>query len=395
MKNSETFQNERTNTDRSLGLEREKTNRSLSQARGEAELQTDKSVQEDRSDTDKNIAKARNNADLLRDGKAVTGANEKSRTDQARIIVDAAVQHERSLVDGAIIREREVKSTIETTLLHHERLQTDKNLAEERTITDTVVLSNSVKLSEEVVEHTKTKASLTTRDEFLAIVSHDLRNPIGAVSSCMEMLLDEASERKIDKETISWLELAKRNADSSLRLISDILDMERIAEGKLELEIKSCDVTKLMKETVDNFVHAAAAKNVLLRFTPVTITEAIDCDHDRLAQVLSNLISNALKFTPEGGKIILKIERTGADITISVRDTGIGIPKDKKEQIFERFTQLGSKDRRGLGLGLHISKMLVEAHGGKLWVDSKLGEGSVFSFKLPVRVKSEQAGLLN
>ena len=246
-----------------------------------------------------------------------------------------------------------------------------------------------------MAEHTKTKASLTTRDEFLAIVSHDLRNPIGAISSCMEMLLEESVERKIDKETRSWIELAKRNADSSLRLINDILDMERIAEGKLELEVTRCDIGKLIKETMDSFVHAAAAKNVLLRCVPTVITETLDCDRDRLVQVLSNLIGNALKFTPEGGKIVLKAEGAAADVTISVRDTGIGIHDEKKDQIFEKFTQLGSKDRRGLGLGLHISKMLVEAHGGKLWVESKLGEGSLFSIKLPRRTEPGQKSLLN
>ncbi len=381
---SSTFQVERKNTDRSLGLEREKMNRSIAEVRGSAESQTNKSVQEGRNHTDKNIAHARNKADAIRDIEKTDGSNEKRRTEDARLLVDAAVQHERSQIDDAIIREREVISTLETTLFHLERQQTDKNLADERITADTVVLSSSIKLSEEVSEHTKTKASLTTRDEFLAIVSHDLRNPIGAISSCMEMLLEESVERKIDKETRSWIELAKRNADSSLRLIRDILDMERIAVGKLELEITRCDIGKLIKETMDNFVRAASAKNVLLRSVPATITDFLDCDRDRLTQVLSNLIGNAIKFTPEGGKIVLKAIKTDLDITISVCDTGIGIAEEKKVYIFEKFTQLGSKDRSGLGLGLHISKMLVETQGGKMWVESKLGEGSTFYIKLPL-----------
>ena len=236
-----------------------------------------------------------------------------------------------------------------------------------------------------MADHTKTKTNLTTRDEFLAIVSHDLRNPIGAISSCMEMLLEESDERKIDPETKVWLELAKRNADSSLRLIGDLLDMERVAEGKLKVVPERCDIGPIIQEAVEIFTQAAAAKNVLLRSIPPDTTCAINCDHDRIVQVLSNLISNALKFTPEQGKVVVKTTWDAETVTVSVCDTGPGIPPEKKEQIFEKFAQLGSKDRTGLGLGLHISKMLVEAHGGKLTVESTPGAGCTFFVKLPLR----------
>ena len=371
------FVKERKNTDESLGAEREKTNRSLSHARTKAEDATDHDVQGEREQADLKRSAARSDADSKSPAKKSVLA-ERSRSDQA-------IEVERSRVDIAIVREREVKKAVAGEILSQERQHTDHNLAEERTVTDTHVASGSSQLTQEMAEHSKTKFSLTTRDEFLAIVSHDLRNPIGAISSCMEMLLEESNERKIDRETKQWLELAKRNADSSLRLIGDILDMERVAEGKLVVVHKSCDIGPIVHEAVATFTQAAAAKNVLLRSIAVDTTCAINCDHDRIVQVLSNLISNALKFTPEQGKVVVKTTWDKDSVTISVCDTGPGIPSEKKEQIFEKFAQLGTKDRTGLGLGLHISKMLVDAHGGTLSLESEVGHGSTFYVKLPLR----------
>ncbi len=134
---------------------------------------------------------------------------------------------------------------------------------------------------------------------------------------------------------------------------------------------------------MESFIHAAISKNVLLRSIPSVTTSEIFCDRDRIVQVLSNLIGNALKFTSDGGKIIIKTESTDQEIIISVSDTGPGIPVEKTQKIFEKFAQLGSKDRNGLGLGLHISKMLVESHGGKLWVESQFGYGSTFFVSIP------------
>jgi signal transduction histidine kinase len=119
-----------------------------------------------------------------------------------------------------------------------------------------------------------------------------------------------------------------------------------------------------------------------------TVPESIvaDLDHDRILQVLSNLIGNSLKFTPNGGTIELSARKQETQVEISVTDNGPGIPEDAKEQIFERFSQLKRNDRRGLGLGLFISKWIVEAHGGHIWVTSEVGKGSTFSFTLPLTV---------
>ena len=196
------------------------------------------------------------------------------------------------------------------------------------------------------------------------------------------MLLEDDSFRRIDRETRTWIEFIKRNADTSLRLIADLLDMEQVAEGKLQLKFGRHDVGKIMVEALEDYAQAASAKNILLRLNPEESGDVL-CDRDRIAQVLSNLIGNAIKFTPEGGSVELRASSDENEIKVSVHDTGPGIPDGKKERVFERFVQLGANDRRGLGLGLHISKMLIEAHHGRLWVDSKLGEGSAFNFALP------------
>ncbi len=109
----------------------------------------------------------------------------------------------------------------------------------------------------------------------------------------------------------------------------------------------------------------------------------INCDRDRVAQILSNLIGNALKFTPEGSSITVATEESSVEIKVSISDTGPGIPEDQKNHIFERFAQIGNKNRTGLGLGLYISKTLVESHGGTIWVTSAVGKGSTFYFTLP------------
>ncbi len=390
------FKKERDNTDDSLGAEREKTNRSLSQAREKAEATTDTIVQNERDRADLKISTARLEADASRDvARAAHGADEYHSSDasmnKARHSSDQAIEKERTRIDFAIVREREVKTTMADKLLSEERGMTDKNLATERTRTDIVMESSSVRLSKEVADHSKTKFSLTSRDELLAIVSHDLRNPLGAISSCLDMLLDEVKERNIDERTQRWLELAKRNADASLRLISDILDSERVAEGKLHISPEKFDIGLIIRESMDTFVHSAATKNILLRSIPATLTGEINCDRGRILQVLSNLIGNALKFTPEQGKVVVKSEWAADVLTISVCDTGPGIPADQQIEIFEKYSQLRSKDRTGLGLGLHISKTLVEAHGGKLWVESTFGHGSTFFFTLPRAATASQS----
>ncbi len=385
------LKDERKQTDDSLDAERNKTNDSLTQSHGSAEKSTDTIVERQRTIADEAVSSARDEADFERSKKRQTAGNHKS-TEQKnyevllqdeRLRADTAVELERSKVDDAIIREREVKSAEATRLLSQERERTDKNLLNEREQTDSHVGRADSLLSEEIAEHSKTKTVLTTREDFLAIVSHDLKNPMGAVSSCAALLLADATPESMDAETRRWIEFIKRNADTSLRMISDILDMERIAENKLEMRLQKNPLATMINDAADSFAHAALAKKINLQILPCNISDEIICDRDRILQVLSNLVGNAIKFTPDCGSITVKAEHKKSEIVVSVNDTGPGIPDEKIKSIFERYAQLASKDRRGLGLGLYIAKMLVEAHSGQIWVESKVGEGSTFYFTLP------------
>ena len=173
-----------------------------------------------------------------------------------------------------------------------------------------------------------------------------------------------------------------------LRLIEDLLDIERIAAGKLTLHIEQHDVSEIIKQSVEQLHGAAVAKGITLEAEPQNVSGYVVCDRSRVMQVLSNLIGNAIKFTPAKGKICVSCQRTGPEgekIQISISDTGEGIAPEKMKTIFERFSQLHKQDRRGIGLGLYIAKMMIEEHPGRIWVESKLGEGSTFHFTLPLR----------
>ena len=170
------------------------------------------------------------------------------------------------------------------------------------------------------------------------------------------------------------------------RLIGDLIDVASIDAGKLAFQSVSGDSSALVVEAVETFAAAASAKDIALASEVVGEERASAFDHDRMLQVLANLITNALKFTPKGGAIRIRCEYTRRDVRFSVSDNGAGVPAVMLEAIFERFCQAGKHDRRGLGLGLYISKCIVEAHGGKIWAESTPGKGSQFFFTLPLAV---------
>lgn len=375
---------ERQKTDESLNLEREKTNQSLLDSRENTEEDTDKTVVDERAQADEATTHSRKKADDRRDTARNSPdydiQNEREGNDERllkeRSLADAAIELERKRVDQSIEHERELKSQMAIRVLERERKITDRNLGDERFKTDTLVMKAAT-------AHSITQTALTSREEFLAIVSHDLRNPIGAAASCAEMLLEDAAFEQLDPEVKHWVHFMKRNVDSSLRLIADLLDVERISQGKVILNPKKICIGDIVRESVENYVLAATAKTILLRTTPADIKCDVVCDPDRIRQVISNLVGNAVKFTPDGGIITVNIKPETDFVRISILDTGPGIPKEKLTQIFDRFAQLASKDRTGLGLGLYISKMLIEAHGGNLSVESNVGLGSNFKISLP------------
>ncbi len=367
--------------------EREKTNESLDQERGKIdESLTDqqvKTIQE----TDALMESDRHDADLVRQQRRSQNDEKFAATDRLtaqRKIEDDNVKSERSLMDIALQRERDINEAAASELFARERSATDKNLKAERVQTDIEVGKSAGLLEDELALHLKTKADLLTRDEFSAIVSHDLKNPIGAILSSAEIILENPEFHKLNSDLKSWVQMIQRNAGVSLRLINDILDMERVAEGKLQVEKKNHCLVHLMNDCVQTHLYAAKEKNIKLTGVSLQTSITAHFDRDRVQQVLSNLIGNAIKFTPEFGTVNVSIRANEKNIELIVKDSGPGIAKNQQAKIFERFSQIKNKDRRGLGLGLYISKMLIEAHDGRIWVDSVLGQGSQFHIELPI-----------
>jgi len=222
------------------------------------------------------------------------------------------------------------------------------------------------------------------KDQFLATVSHELRTPLSAILGWATLL----ATRTADPAVTKGLEVIRRNAQAQAHIIEDVLDVARIASGKLSLEMAEVDLAGVVRATVDGARPNAESKRIRLELIGASQPVPVHGDSTRLQQVIWNLLSNALKFTPTGGSVVIELAPSGLEVVLSVRDTGIGIEPSFLPQVFERFSQGdGSTTRRagGLGLGLAIVRHLVEMHGGGVTAESPgLGRGTTFSISLPL-----------
>ena len=227
------------------------------------------------------------------------------------------------------------------------------------------------------------EAAVRTRDEVLSVVSHDLRNPVGTIFMSSAFLLDVIGDDPARATERKQLDIVKRSADRINRMIQDLLDVTRIESGRLSLECAPVNVASLVQEVHETYAALAAAQSLALECQIGQDLPPVYADRDRLVQVFGNLIGNAVKFTAPGGTIHVGAEPAGANIRFRVADTGEGIPREHLPHLFNRFWQVNRSDRRGLGLGLAIVKGIVEGHGGTVWAESTLGEGSTFLFSIP------------
>lgn len=222
------------------------------------------------------------------------------------------------------------------------------------------------------------------KDEFISMVSHELRTPLTAIRASLEMLASGLLDKFPDKAQ-RMLEIAVKNTDRLLRLINDILDLDRISSGKVAIVQQTCDVGHLMMEAVDSIQAIADEKSMTIKFIP--ITAPVWADPDQVVQLLTNLLSNAIKFSATGSTVLLTAFVQKPEIIFKVKDQGRGIPAEKLQAIFGRFEQVDSSDSRlfgGTGLGLAICQTIVDRHQGRIWVDSEEGKGSTFWFSLPM-----------
>jgi signal transduction histidine kinase/CheY-like chemotaxis protein len=237
------------------------------------------------------------------------------------------------------------------------------------------------------------EAANRAKDTFLATISHELRNPLSPLLTWTRMLRDH----RLDAEqTARAVEIIARNAEVQAKLVEDLLDVSRIAEGKLTLEVRPVVLADVVEQAIETVRPAADAKAIRLQVVLDTTLAPIPGDPDRLRQVLWNLLSNAVKFTPKGGRVHVVLERVNSHVEIAVSDTGQGIAPEQLPHLFKRFWQgdtSSARTQKGLGLGLAIVRHLVELHGGDIVVESPgPGGGSTFTVKLPVVPIARLAG---
>ena len=226
------------------------------------------------------------------------------------------------------------------------------------------------------------------KSDFVSNVSHELRTPLTSIKGSVDNMLDGLTGTLNEKQ-VRYLTRIKSNTDRLSRLINDLLDLSRIESGRVEIRSTSLSLTALAEEVAEQLKSLAAEKLIRIEVQPPDPRMTVWADRDKITQVLMNLIGNAVKFTPQNGKVTVALEKNGDDyVQISVADTGPGILSEEKNKIFSKFYQFADIDKekpKGSGLGLAISKALVEMHGGKIWVESEAGKGSKFYFTLPAR----------
>jgi PAS domain S-box-containing protein len=236
-----------------------------------------------------------------------------------------------------------------------------------------------------VVEHARlfheAQQATRARDDILAVVAHDLRNPLNTVTMAVSLMLENTPVERVQERR--QVEIVRRAADRMNRMIQDLLDVKRIEGGRLSMDLRSEDAGSLVSDTIEMLRPLAVGSSIVLEGAVTGGLPPVLADAARIQQVLSNLVGNAVKFTPRAGRVTVIAEPLGAEVRFGVVDTGPGIPPEQLPHIFGRFWQAKPSDRRGIGLGLAIAKGIVEAHRGRIWVESRVGSGSTFYFTLP------------
>jgi signal transduction histidine kinase len=225
------------------------------------------------------------------------------------------------------------------------------------------------------------RRAVQTRDEVLAVVAHDLRNPLGAIGMFAHLLEETLPP---DDAECDHARSIRALTEQASRLIQDLLDVSRMEAGRFHLELHPVPVRGLLSQAVDMLAGAAAGKGVALERVVEDALPPVPADLHRVTQVLSNLLANAIRFTPAGGRIVVRAAPGEQEVVFSVSDTGPGIAPEHLPFVFDRFWQARKSERAGAGLGLAIARGIVEAHRGRMWVESEPGRGSTFWFTLPV-----------
>ena len=287
---------------------------------------------------------------------------------------------------------REMLGAIVIAANDPQRAMTDDKLPLAELLTERAALAieNAKLYTEQVEARRKVEDLSRLKDEFLSIASHELRTPVTSIKGYTQLAKTLIRENDLATSE-EYLDIALDQIDRMSRLILELLDVSRIETGRLEIRREPIAWSTFVRDVVHR--HHTAASDRQFHLSVQGDTQLISGDRDRLEQVLGNLIENAVKYSPDGSEIFVNVEDHGETLVTSVCDRGIGIPSDELAQVFERFHRgrhVSSSNYGGLGLGLYITKQIVERHGGSITVESKEGAGTTFSFTLPVDSSASQ-----
>jgi signal transduction histidine kinase len=214
------------------------------------------------------------------------------------------------------------------------------------------------------------------------MVSHELKTPLTAMRTSAQVLEAAGIATETKRE---MLDIILRNIDRQTNLVNDLLDLSRIESGRMKLKFERVSLDSLIADSIESVKHAASEKGIKQNLELSESLSSVKGDREKLTQVVINLLNNAIKFTPRSGEITIKTIELNGQVEVKVRDTGIGIPPEDLDKVFDKFYQVDStltREAGGTGLGLAICKGIVEAHNGKIWAESELGKGSTFIFTL-------------
>jgi PAS domain S-box-containing protein len=231
------------------------------------------------------------------------------------------------------------------------------------------------------------RAALRAREEIVAVVSHDLRNPVAAVKMLSRAALADSEDG--GKSRAANILLIAKAAEQMDALIRDLLDVSRLDAGNLTIHQEPVDPSALLSGSLQTLLPLVEEKAIELDLQLEEGLPQVLADPERIQQTISNLVGNAIKFTPAGGKITVRTRSTGEEVVVSVIDTGAGISPEQLPMVFDRYWQSSRTDREGAGLGLAIAKGIIEGHGGRIWIESTPGQGATASFTLPVTRNGE------
>ena len=256
-------------------------------------------------------------------------------------------------------------------------------------------LQKEVKIKENLLEEAKEYENI--KDQFFSTISHELKTPLNIILGVVQLIDKTFCEQKfcVNHERLKkYMNISKQNCFRLVKLINNLIDITKFDSGFMNMEFKNYNIVSVIENITLSIAEYVESKGIQLIFDTEIEEKIVSCDAEKLERVMLNLLSNAIKFTECGGTIMVNIYDKEESILISVKDTGIGIPTDMKEKIFDRFTQVDSTLRRkaeGSGIGLSLVKAIVELHNGTINLESNIGSGSEFIIELPVLLEDEQS----